>query len=162
MSETANTLPAEFELDRDAQGRMILKRPGQDDAVDVRIRRAFPWSNPQHYISIRSSEGKELLMIEDLSAVEPVKRQFIGGALAEVSFIPRIERIESVDLKFGHQQWSVITDRGPASFRVQEREDIRFLNDGRFRIKDADGNVFELPQFDTLDPHSQRQLEPLM
>ena len=161
MSDPTTT-PVDFDLDRDAQGRLVLKRTGEEDVVDVRIRRAFPWSKPSHYISIRNSEGKELLMIEDLSALDPVKRRFVDDALAEVSFVPRIERIESIDMKFGHQQWSVITDRGPASFRVQEREDIRFLNDGRFRIKDADGNIFELPRLDALDPHSQRELEPLM
>jgi hypothetical protein len=67
-----------------------------------------------------------------------------------------------VDVRFGYQQWKVQTDRGPAEFRVQEREDIRFLPDGRFRIKDADGNAYEMPSLAGLDERSRRAVEPLM
>jgi hypothetical protein len=63
-----------------------------------------------------------------------------------------------VDARFGHQDWKVQTDRGPAAFRVLEREDIRFLPDGRFRLKDADGNVYELPSAIALDEHSRKAI----
>ena len=33
-----------FELITDAQGKLNLRRPGQEDVKDVRIRRSFPWS----------------------------------------------------------------------------------------------------------------------
>jgi hypothetical protein len=162
MSTTALPAVPEFQLHRDEQGRVVLQRPGQEDAVDVRIRRAFPWTHPSRYVSLRSSEGKELVLIDDLAALDADRRAFVEQELALVSFVPRIQRIERIDMQFGHQEWSVVTDRGPASFRVQEREDIRFLNDGRFRIKDADGNVYELARYDDLDAHSQRELEPLV
>ena len=54
----------------------------------------------------------------------------------------RVRRVDEIDVRFGYQQWKVQTDRGPIEFRVQEREDIRFLPDGRFSVKDADGNVY--------------------
>ena len=56
----------------------------------------------------------------------------------------------------------LVKARGPAEFRVQEREDLRFLPDGRFSIKDADGNVYELASLDKLDDHSRRAVEPLL
>ena len=58
-----------FELIVDEHNKLVLKRPGQDDVRDVRIRRSFPWSNPAQYISVRSSEGKELMLIESLSGL---------------------------------------------------------------------------------------------
>ena len=151
-----------FELQTDGKGRLILNRPGEEPKADVRVRRAFPWSEPGRYISVRDSEGKELVLIDDLSAIDPAQRKIIESALAATSFIPRIVAVREVDVRFGHQQWSVVTDRGPIDFRVQEREDIRFLNDGRFRIKDADGNVYELPPLDQLDAESRRAIEPLI
>jgi hypothetical protein len=45
---------------------------------------------------------------------------------------------------------------------VQEREDIRFLPDGRFRIKDADGTVYEMVRLEDLDEASRRAVEPLL
>jgi hypothetical protein len=116
-----------FELQTDTKGRLVLRRPGEEPQEDVRIRRAFPWSGPGRYISVRDSEGKELLLIDDLAALDPRQRKVIETALATTSFIPRIVSVRMVDVRFGHQQWSVVTDRGPIDFRVQEREDIRFL-----------------------------------
>src|SRR5947208_2347836 len=130
-----------FELIEDDRGRLTLRRPGMDDLADVRLRRAFPWSGPGKFISIRSAEGKELVLIDDLTTLEADKRVIVERWLTDTSFIPRIEQVEDIDTQFGYQEWTVRTDRGQAKFRVQEREDIRFLGDGRFRIKDADGNI---------------------
>jgi hypothetical protein len=153
---------AVFDLVEDDLHKLTLRRPGQEDAKDVRIRRAFPWSQPARHVSIRSSEGKELLLIDNLDGLAPQLRERIEHWLAVHSFIPRITHIDEVDVRFGYQQWKVNTDRGPIEFRVQEREDIRFLPDGRFSIRDADGNVYEMPRLDQLDPRSRAALEALL
>jgi len=150
-----------FELIKDARGRLTLRRPGVDDVADVRIRRAFPWSAAGQFVSIRSAEGKELLLIDDLATLEADRRSLIEQWLADTSFIPKITKVSKVDTRFGYQEWSVQTDRGPANFRVQEREDIRFLGAGRFRIKDADGNVYELPTLEGMDVNSRKELSDL-
>ena len=154
--------PPTFELSVDEKSKLVLRRPGEEDVADVRIRRAFPWSDPDHFVSIRSSDGKELLLIEDVAALPTEQRRMIESSLAATVLIPRITRIDSIDVRFGFQQWRVQTDRGPIEFRVQEREDIRFLPDGRFTLRDADGNVYELPKLDELDDASRRALEPLV
>ncbi len=151
-----------FELIKDAQNRLILRRPGQPDVVDVLVRRAFPWSNPQEHISIRSPEGRELVMVEHLSRVPSPTRELIEQALSSSIFVPRIQRVYGVDVSFGYQRWRVQTDRGETEFRVQEREDIRFLPDGRFSIRDADGNVYEMPRIEELDEASRRAVEPVL
>jgi hypothetical protein len=158
----SDSVPEQFDIAKDERGRLVLSRPGQEDVMGVRIRRAFPWSRPGRSISIRNGEGKELLLIEDLESLPQGTRQAIVDALADTSFIPRITRIELIDTTFEHQEWRVQTDRGPAFFRVQEREDVRFLGDGRFRVKDADGNVYELPRLEKLDEHSRGQVEKLV
>ncbi|MEA2710651.1 MAG: hypothetical protein QOF78_3252 [Phycisphaerales bacterium] len=151
-----------FDLVADAQNKLTLKRAGADDVHDVRIRRAFPWSNAQQFVSIRNSEGKELILIDDVAALAPRVREAIDQYLAATVLIPRIESIVAIDVRFGFQEWRVNTDRGPAAFRVQEREDIRFLPDGRYSIKDADGNIYELPPRKELDDHSRKALGPLI
>src|SRR5689334_10587100 len=77
-----------FELVADEQNKLILKRPGQEDVRDVRVRRSFPWSNPAQYISVRSSEGKELLLIESLSGLSERLRRTIETTLSGTIFIP--------------------------------------------------------------------------
>jgi hypothetical protein len=151
-----------FDLVADEKNKLTLKRAGQDDVHDVRIRRAFPWSNAQSFVSIRSSDGKELILIEDVARLPPALRQTIESYLAGTVRIPRIESIVAIDVRFGFQEWQVNTDRGPVSFRVQEREDIRFLPDGRYAIRDADGNIYEMRPLSELDDHSRRALVPLI
>ncbi len=151
-----------FTLTRNDKGQLVLARFGHEDVTDVRVRRAFPLTHVDRYVSLRGPDGKEILLLEDLATVPAATRGVIDAALAGTTFVPRISRVESVDVRFGYQQWDVQTDRGPASFRVQEREDIRFLNDGRFRIKDVDGTVYEMESLDDLDDASRRAVEPLV
>lgn len=151
-----------FDLNTNDRGELILSRPGQDEIVNVRLRRAFPWSSPTKFVSIRSSEGKELVMIEDLATLAPDLRRRIEATLESGRFVPVIRKIRSVDVRFGHQEWDVETDKGPVKFRVQEREDVRFLGDGRFSVKDAEGNVYEVPPLIDLDEESRRAVEPLL
>jgi hypothetical protein len=152
----------EFNLKPDRQGRLVLSRPGEADVTDVRLRRAFPWSSPSRYISVRGADGKEILIIEDLADLSPGLRAIVLEYLSSTSLIPRIRRVVNVDMRFGFQQWIVETDRGTTEFRVQEREDIRFMADGRFTVKDADGNLYELPPIADLDEHSRRAIEAVV
>jgi hypothetical protein len=151
-----------FELRLNGLGQLSLHRPGVEPINDVRLRRAFPWSDPNHYISIRTSDGKELELLQDLSSLTHEQADLIKSWLNENRFVPKITRIKKLSLDFGHQEWEVDTDRGPRSFRVQEREDIRFLHDGRFSVKDADGNVYELAGLEKLDEASRKLVESLL
>jgi len=151
-----------FDLSSNSRGQLVLHRPGQDDVVDVRLRRAFPWSMPGRFISVRNAEGKELLLIEDLAAMPEGVRRRIEENLRQNSFVPKITQVNSVVLRFGYQQWDVRTDRGAVRFRVQEREDIRFLPDGRFTLRDVDGNLYELPPLSELDAHSRKAVEAVV
>ncbi len=151
-----------FSLEKDDQSRLILHRPNQDDVIDVRVRRAFPWSSPSHFISIRNKDGKEVLLVENLFDLPPDVAKIIDAEPTSTSFNPRITRVIHVDVRFGFQTWHLQTDRGPIEFRVQEREDIRFMPDGRFTVKDADGNLYEMPPLTNLDPQSRKAIESLV
>src|SRR5947209_12804782 len=107
-----------FELSKDDRGRLVLKRDGQEDVQDVRVRRVFPLTHMDHYVSIRSGEGKELILIDDLGTLDANQRRVIEEVLNGTSFVPQIQRVDDVDVRFGYQQWKVQTDRGPAEFRV--------------------------------------------
>jgi len=145
-----------FTLAENDDGTLTLQRPGQDDLKDVRLRRSFPWSKATEFISIRDEKGKEQVLINNLADLPPEQQEIVRRWLASNSFIPTISRVNAINNDFGYQEWDVETDRGPTQFRVQEREDVRFLPDARFSIKDVDGNVYAMPPIHTLDRHSQR------
>src|SRR5690606_1711444 len=114
----------DFALTIDRRSRMILHRPGEPDVEDVSLRRAFPWSMPDRWISNGNAEGKEVMRLEDLARLDAQQREIIERAMERTIFIPRILRVHHVQLLFGFMTWRVETDRGPITFRVQEREDL--------------------------------------
>src|SRR5438874_10522179 len=101
-----------FELLPDDSGGLTFRLAGEE-TQNVRIRRAFPWSKANEFISIRSSDGKELLLIESLAGLDANLRALIEQHLAQTIFIPTIKRVEEIDVRFGFQEWRVQTDRGP-------------------------------------------------
>ena len=145
-----------FTLTENPDGTLTLARPGHDDVADVRLRRSFPWSKPDEFLSIRNDKGKEVLLVDRLADLSADQRSVVMRWLDANSFIPTITRLHSINNDLGYQEWTVDTDHGRSAFRVQEREDVRFLPGGRFTVKDTDGNVYALPPIDTLDKQSQK------
>lgn len=152
----------DFDLTVSEKGALVLSRPGQDDLADVRVRRAFPWSHPDRFVSVRSKEGKELLLVDDVATLPAEVAGKLRAALRDGVMIPKIRAILELEHGMGPQRWTVDTDRGTVSFRVQEKEDLRFLPDGRFSVKDADGNIYELAPEPQLDPRSRKLLQFLI
>lgn len=146
----------------ESDGTITLLGTDGQPVRDVRFRRAFPWSKSRQYISVRDEKGREQAMIRSLDELEDSERSTVESWLEQNSFIPLIHRVERVNTDFGYQEWQVETDRGKITFRVQEREDIRFLPDGRFSIKDVDGNVYALPRLTDLDPQTLKAIEPVL
>lgn len=146
-----------LKLKTDDRGRMFVVRDGFDDQ-QVLARRAMPWSLPGAFISLRNKDGIELAMIESLDVVPADARMQIEHFLEQATFIPKINRIEKIDLEHGYQLWDVVTEAGTLQLRVQEREDVRFLSETRFSVKDANGNVYEIADVNALDEQSQREL----
>jgi hypothetical protein len=122
----------------DAQARR------QDDVHDVRIRRAFPWSNAQSFVSIRSSDGKEIMLIDDVAALLQACGRRSRSYLAGTVRIPRIESIVAIDVRFGFQEWQVRTDRGRSAFACRSARTSAFCPTAATRIRDADGNIYEM------------------
>lgn len=148
---------AALRIRTDEQGRLFLV---SEDIADRQViaRRAFPWSRPDQFISLRSKDGNELALIESLSQVPDAARDQIVRFLSSGTFIPKVLRVQQINMEHGYQLWDVETEAGAVQLRVQEREDIRFLSETRFCVKDANGNVYEIPNVNELDEQSQREL----
>lgn len=156
------SITEEFSLRTNGAGQWVLSRPGLDDVIDVRVRRAFPLGEPEAMVSIRDGEGQELLFIDRLTDLPAEVAAAVRLAVKSATFVPTITSVDRVEMKFGIQMWDVQTDRGPIQFRVQEREDLRFLPGGDFRIKDVDGNVYSLTSLAALDDASRKAVERLL
>ncbi len=153
----------DFELERDAFGRLVLVLPAAAASpgrhAGVQPVRAFPLSAPGEGLSLVGLDGKELLWIERLDALQPPLRALLDEELAAREFTPVIEQLLSVSSFSTPSTWHVRTDRGETRFVLRGEEDIRRVRAGALLIASAQGIHFSVPDRTRLDRASRRLLE---
>jgi hypothetical protein len=147
----------DFELARDAFGRLVLNRAGHSH-VGVAPVRAFPLTAPDGALAIVDAEGYELAWIDALDALSSQARRLVEEELAQREFVPEIRQLMGVSSFGTPSTWRVETDRGPTSFVLKGEEDIRRLGDGLL-ITGSDGVAYRVRQLAALDRASRRLLE---
>lgn len=145
-------------LYRDTFGVLKLK-PESGEEIPVRPMRAFPLSDPEHYVVLLDSDGNEVALIEDLVDIHPRPRALLRQELEKSYFLPAIVRVLEITDDFGIQRWEVETDRGARVFEVRSREDLRWVHPGHLIIRDVDGNRYEIKRFEDLDTQSRLKIE---
>lgn len=149
----------DFDIERDAFGRLVLT--GRDGVRHEGVQpvRAFPLSAPDDGISLVGADGRERLWIARLDALPPRLRALLEPELAVRDFAPRLLKLHRVS-SFGVPSiWQVSTDRGEAEFVLKAEEDIRRLEGGALLIASAHGVQFSIPDPKGLDRGSRKLLE---
>ena len=130
---------------RASSGNLMLEIKDKVVYLDVRIRRAFPVSDPDHFIEVRTRDGTYIGMIESFSALSEHNRGMVAEEIERSYLVPVITAVHEADDKHGSLFLDVATTRGPAKIYVfHPHDDIVHLRDGRLRIKDALGNAYEI------------------
>ena len=120
--------------------------------------RAFPISDPEHWISLCDPNGKEVVHVRDLNELPVEQRELLLSELTRREFVPVIRRIESISSLAEPCEWFVETDRGPTSFVLNSDEHVRKLGQDRALILDSNGLRYLVPDAKQLDAHSRRLL----
>jgi len=156
---TPVTPTPDFQLERQASGRLLfIARDGARHAGVVPVR-AFPITAPQEGVSIVSAEGHELAWIEQLDALPDPARALLREELAEREFVPEILRLKRVSTFSTPSLWEVETDRGDTRFMLDGEEDIRRLGHNALLITASDGLQFSVRDLMALDRASRRLME---
>jgi hypothetical protein len=147
-----------FQLEYDPWGQLVLTGAEGRREVGVTAARAFPISDPEHWISICDARGHEILCIEDLRAVPLEVRGVLVEELSRREFVPVIQRIVSATPE-EPSQWCVETDRGPTEFQVGNEDDVRRIEPHQASVLDSHGIRYLVPDVRRLDAASRRLLE---
>jgi hypothetical protein len=122
-------------------------------------RRLFPVNMIEQYITLLSSENKEVAIIRAITDLDADSRQVIRNSLEDYYLVPNITRIVSVSEKHGNLHWVIESDRGIKEFDIRNRNsDIKVYGDGRVRVRDSDDNRYVIADYNTLDSHSKKLL----
>jgi Domain of unknown function (DUF1854) len=156
---TSDTNSLDFRLERDAFGRAVLTMPDGTQHVGVHAVRGFPISDPQCGVALCTSDGGELVWLDDLTKLPPAVRSAVEAELAQREFLPKIERILSISLQTEPCEWDVETDRGRTRFLLKSDDDVRRLDHRRALITDAHGVRYLIADPTSLDRHSRHILE---
>ena len=149
---------ADFDLRRDAFGRLILTADGRQHTGVVPVR-AFPVSAAQGPLSLVDEDGHELAWVPDLAALDARRRALIEAALQTREFMPVIERLLAVSSFATPSTWDVQTDRGRAQLLLKGEEDIRRLSSTVMLIADAQGVQYLIRDMTNMDRQSRKLLD---
>jgi len=151
--------PINFQLQRDAFGRLALidsEGVRHENVVPVR---AFPIASPDQGIALVDPHGHELAWIGRLDELPADARQLVEAELASREFMPEIDRILSVSSFATPSTWRVKTNRGDTDLVLKGEEDIRRLTHPALLIADSHGIHFLIRDRGALDAHSRKLLE---
>lgn len=137
-------------------GRLIAIVDGE--AVAVRLRQCFPWSEPQRYLSLRDDDDEEVALVEDPATLPTESRQALEQALAEAGFVLEVTRVLSIDEEVEIRQWKVETKHGPRSFQTHLDDWPRALPKGGLLIRDVAGDLYLLASPREMDRRSRELL----
>jgi hypothetical protein len=144
---------------RDAWGHLVVKDRNGQEYAGVAAIPLFPVTDPDRWISLVSSKGQEIALIEDLGQLEDAQRAIVHEELTFREFVPRIRRVSSVSAMTEPCEWQVETDRGQTTFVLKSEEDIRRLSVHTVQIVDGNGVRFRVDDTRLLDARSRRFIE---
>ena len=147
-------------IELDEAGRLVVHVAGRDEPiVDAKVSRCFPWTSPDRHVAVVDADGEEVVLLETLDELSEADRRVVDRHLTTNVFNPVIRRVVSQKHEFGITSITAETDRGEVTFEIRSRDDVQKLSATRALFRDADGNHYELPDINELDPASRRRVE---
>lgn len=129
----------------------------------VGVFRTFPFTDPDHYISIRESDDKarEIGIIKDMKKdLTKEAYELILEQLELRYFTPVIKKINDIKEEYGYAYFDVKTNFGDCKFAIHMNSgSVVTLSENRLLIKDLDGNRFEIPELHKLSIGELKKLD---
>lgn len=146
----------ELQLEHRADGQLWATR-GEEQCA-VRVRRAFPWSEPARFVSLRDAGDREFAFVPDPAALDPVSRQALEGALAAAGFVFVVTAVHEIEEEVEIRTWRVTTRQGARTFQTRLDDWPRTLPGGGLLIRDVAGDLYRIDDLTALDPASRELL----
>jgi hypothetical protein len=124
----------------------------------LQVRRLFPWSSPDAYVSLRDADDEELCLVRDPAELDAKSRDALEVSLAEAGFVMEIERIDSIEEEIEIRTFQVMTKQGKRTFQTERDEWPRELAGGGVLLRDVAGDLYAVREPERLDPASRKLL----
>ncbi len=119
-------------------------------------RRLFPYSFPDHYITLVNAEEREEALIPSLEVLDDASREAITLCFADYYMVPEILEILQIEDKRSFR-WKVRTERGVVKFQIRNRHSDIKEHDGIVILRDSNDNRYRA-DLTRLDEKSLRKV----
>ena len=151
--------PTKLRIKSDAFQRLQLEIGIEERHGPVRAVRCLPLTRPGQYVSLQDDEGAEIGIIADVAELDRESRKAVEADLDLYYLKAEVKAITRVEARNGVITWELVTDRGPRTVHVRDRQNIRPLPNGRTILTDIHEAKYEVPPADELDERSRHWLE---
>ncbi len=136
---------------------------GDRCVLSTRVKRAFPRSEPDRYLSIQDAGNHEIVLLRSVEGMDAASRALLTEELDRRYFTPTIQGIEKLRQEGGMWFFVVRTQRGSAEFYVQNWRDSAFeVAPRQWQITSVDGQRYGIADLEALDRKSQALLDQLL
>ena len=142
-----------LKLERGLDGRLCAQI-GNERRV-VHVQRCFPWSEPDHFISLRDDEDQEFALVTDPGLLDAHGRVVLQAALSEAGFIFDVCAVIEIEEEVELRNWLVRTQQGGRRFQTRLDDWPRKLPDGGLLIRDVTGDFYRVADPAQLDRNSR-------
>src|SRR5262245_9143495 len=147
----------------DQDGDIALRFGDGTVYPDVRVRRALPLTDPDHYVVFLDAQGRELCTVRDPHRLSSEAQAAVNDALNRHYLTSLIEAIVSLRTEGEACHIDAQTSRGRHEFVVANLQDgLRRVTDTKLLFLDADGNRFEIKDLRRLDRRSLALLKKVV
>src|SRR5262245_20224719 len=148
---------------RDDQGRIAIQFGAGVIHRDVRVRRAAPLTDPDHYLVFLDVHGRELCVVRDPHRLTAAALAVVTAALEHEYLSTQLTAIRSLRIEGEVCYVDAETSRGRRDFVVSNlQRGLRRAGDRKLLFIDIDGNRFEIEDYEWLDRRSVALLRKVL
>jgi len=138
-----------------------------EDYKHITLKRALPVGMPMEYISVASSENKEIGILKSVDELSEDQYPIVMDELNSRYYCPEVLEIKSAKDKLGYIYMElVISVSGSEKTHIKNcavkdvNKNIRMLSDDSLIMYDVDGNRYMIKKLSALNKNSLKKLEP--
>jgi hypothetical protein len=155
--------PEKLCIRRHDNGRLRATVENEQSFLDVQMVRCFPQSLPEGYWALTDRKGRVIGVVYEPTKLDEESFLAAEDALKQQYFLPVITAVHTLKEEFGAVYFDVDTDRGHRVFVAKGvRESVEEREGGEIFLVDVDENRYVIPDWTTLDPHSQKLIDRIV
>jgi hypothetical protein len=160
---TSNPDPKLIKIFYEPKNRLRMTLGEDRSFPTVKPAWSAPLSHPDTFLALLDGKGEEIVTLEDPKKLSRESQDAVNEEIRKRYLTATVVAIKSAKQEFGATYWHMITDRGPKDMVTQNlQENAVWLSDKHLLLLDVDGNRFEVPDTDDLDPSSLKMLEAIL